>query len=302
MNNLFDDVYILLDEFRKFSFQHIALGEVDPIYTMIRNSELSDTEKKRLIFSNLMVYDLKHSIKLCSIPDDEYYDYVRMLFKEAKVGKDRIDVASRETNVKSRSYNTQIDKMRIKTPEQWIDNVLEHTVDWKTSLESAKMIPTFGEYFAFKVADMVESIFDMNYKPVWSDDFKKTIPKGSLSGFELVRTGSSISKRSSEQIRQDPLLDELFLSELEFFKEYKCPHNPNRCIGVTEIETFFCDYRKTFKGTLNKGDKVLKLRAALEYNNDSLIAEKLKGSVDNLLSNRLKLIDMNITELDCEKI
>jgi hypothetical protein len=302
MTNLFDDEYIMLDEFRKFSFQHIALGDVDPIYTMIRNSELSDNEKKRLIFSNLMVYDLKHSIKLTSIPDDQYYDYVKMLFTEAKVGKDRIDVASRETNVKSRSYNTQIDKMRCNTPEQWIDNVLQNTVDWNTSIESAKMIPTFGEYFAFKVADMVESIFDMNYTVKWDDSFRRTIPKGSLSGFELVKTGSATKHRSSEQIRQDPLLEQFFLTELEFFKDYKCPHNPTRCIGVTEIETFLCDFRKTFKGTLNKGDKVLKLKSALEFNVGSDIADKLKSSVDNLIDRRAKYIDVNVTENECEKL
>ena len=307
----FDDPVVnfkLLEEFRDFSFKHIALGDVDPIYTMIRNSSLSYDNKKRFIFSHLMVYDLKSSIELANESNNEkYYDKLLQYFKEAKVGKDRKDVASRETNIKSRVFGTQLPLLRNKSPEDWIQYVIEETIkhkSWDNSLIASKKIPTFGEYFSFKLADMIETIFDISeYSVKWSKDFIKSLPRGSLTGYEMVRTGSNHKFRSKEEIRKCSLLGTFYNEQVEFFKDYQCPQNPNRSIGVQEIETLLCDYRKIRKGTLRHGDKVLKLKEGIDYNANNFSQELLVGA-SPMLQRRKELLEFGINKLDqncCKK-
>jgi hypothetical protein len=302
--------FALLDGFRHFSFKHIALGDVDPIYTMIKNSQLSYEEKKRFTFSHLMVYDLKSSIALSDEKNDSiYYDKLLECFKSGKLGKDRKDVASRETNEKSRTFGTQLPKMRMKSPEEWIQIAIDETIkskSWAASLNASKIIPTFGEYFAFKLADMIETIFDIkDYTVKFDSDFVKSLPRGSLTGYEMVRTGSTSKFRSAEEIRNCELLNKFYLTELEFFKDYACPQNNSRGIGPQEIETLLCDYRKMRKGTLLHGDKVLKLKDGIDYNKGIETAAKLYYGAKPLLDRRIELMGIgfsNITNQHCQRI
>lgn len=299
----------LLDPFREFSFKHIALGDVDPIYTMVRNSALNYDEKKRFIFSHLMVYDLKSSIALSDIKDNnEYYRDLLRCFTESKVGKDRKDVASRETNINSRTYGTQFPKIIVKSPEDWIEQAIQRTsasLSWNESLIASKNIPTFGEYFSFKLADMIETVFDIpNYNVVWDEYFRKSLPRGSLTGYEMVRTGSNHKFRDKSEIRNCSLMEKFYLSELEFFKNYTCPQTPNRTIGVQEIETLLCDYRKMRKNTLKHGDKVLKLQEGIDHNKTLDTALKLFVGAKPLLEKRVELLELgikNINESHCSK-
>ena len=300
----------LQDGFRDFSFKHIAFGDVDPIYTMVRNSGLSHEDKKRFIFSHLMVYDLKSSIALANEPDDDkYYDKLLQLFTEAKVGKDRKDVASRETNIKSRVFGTQLPKLRNQSPEDWVQCAIDETVkhkSWSASLSASKKIPTFGEYFSFKLADMIETVFDIpEYSVQWGPDFLKSVPRGSLTGYEMVRTGSNHKFRTKEEIRKCSLMATFYINQVEFFKDYVCPQNPNRAIGVQEIETLLCDYRKLRKGTLQHGDKVLKLKHGIDHNIDLRIAQDLLIGAEPMLQRREELLRVGINNVDqscCAKL
>lgn len=301
--------YEMLDGFREFSYKHIALGDVDPIYAMIRNSALDYNEKKRFMFSHLMVYDLKSSIALSDIKDNElYYDKLLCYFKESKVGKDRKDVASRETNTKSRMFGTQLPKMRLRSPEDWVEEAIQATQSsksWGVSLKTSKNIPTFGEYFSFKLADMIETIFDIdNYTVNYDKEFIDSIPRGSLTGYEMTRTGSLHKFRSKEEIRRCSSMSKFYEMHLEFFSSFKCPHKPTRSIGVQEIETLLCDYRKVCKGSLLHGDKVLKLNDGIEFNETLETSQKLLIGAQHLLNRRIELLDLgiiNINETHCER-
>ena len=91
---------------------------------------------------------------------------------------------------------------------------------------------------------------------------------------------------------------------LEFFSSFKCPHKPSRPIGVQEIETLLCDYRKVCKGSLLYGDKVLKLKEGIEVNAGLATAQKLLAGAQPLLDKRNQLLElgvMNINEKHCER-
>lgn len=269
------DNHVAYLDFHRFSYIHIATGDVDPIYSAIRYSDLTDSDKHKLMFSHLMVYDLKQSIRLAQEPDETYYDLLTEMFTKKQVGQDRKDVAERETNPKSRSFNTQINKMRNRSPSDWMGEAISLTLcdcdNWINSVKSGQIIPTFGEYFGFKTADMIETIFDYNHKVVWDDGFKKTIPRGSLTGYECVRTGHTKKFRDTSEIREDDLMREFYLNEIEHFKDFQNPHKPVRGIGVQEIETLLCDYRKYRRGTLDFGQKTQKLMTGINANKGHIV-------------------------------
>ena len=306
----YEDEYALLDGFREFSFKHIALGDLDPIYTMVRNARMTESKKKRFIFSHLMVYDLKSSIALADESNDElFYDKVLNCFQSDKVGKDRKDVASRETNIKSRTFGTQIPKMRLKSPEAWVDFAYEETnrsKNWGLSLQASKEVPTFGEYFGFKLADMIETVFDIDgYKVAWTEDFVKSLPRGALTGYEMVLTGSKSKFRSKDEIRNCPTMEKFYKDQLEFFSNVRCPQQPNRSIGVQEVETLLCDYRKVTKGTLQYGDKVLKLKQGIDHNKGLTTSEELFEGAKALFERRQMLLDRGLSTIgykDCLRV
>lgn len=288
--------FFMREQFRDFSFRHIALGEVDPVYTAIKFSDLSEQKKKRMIFSHLMVYDFGRAIQLCEIEDDnKFYDEVLVSFENKLVGKDRVDVASRETHPSSRTRGTQLPKLRTKTPEEWVQQAIDETTKKKTwidSVEASKNVPTFGDYFGFKLADMIETIFEIpDYKVDFDEGFRKTIPRGTLTGYEFVRTGSTHKFRSKEEIRKCELLENFFLEEEQFFSGVACPQRPNRTIGAQEIETLLCDYRKCCKGTLKQGDKIEKLVKGLDKNVGLKVAKNLEKSIEILRKNRDKVLN-----------
>ena len=290
------DTWQLYDEFDTFSYKHIALGDVDPVYFMIRYSDLTDRQKKRLIFTNLMIYDLSVSFDVVQIEDkEEFYDKIEEVFKAKKVGKDRKDVAERETNPNSRMFGTQIPKMREHMPEEWVDLAIKETTDhlcWGKSVKGGQLVPTFGEYFGFKMADMIETVFDLdishNYFVHWTEEFRKTIPRGTLTGYEMTRTGKKAGFRKAKEIQKDEdgLLKEFFMKKLETFKDTASPHKPTRKICVTEIETLLCDFRKISKGTLNYSDKVKKCQTAIDKNPNNIYSAGCQVSVDILMHRR----------------
>jgi len=288
--------FALLDELLAFGARHIALGDVDPIYEMTRNSGLDHRGRCRFAFSHLMVYDLKYSIPLADTKDDKaYYDLLTEMFQKEQVGKDRKDVASRETNPKSRSFGTQIPKMRLQSPETWVENaVLEthRTKSWRGSINACKLVPTFGEYFGFKLADIIEAAFDIpDYRVKLDAEFIESMPRGAITGFELVRTGSTSRNRDKSEVRADPDLKLLFETVLEHFRGTACPHNPNREIGVQEVETLLCDYRKMRKGTLTYGDKVLKLQTGISANSELETSVALLKAASPMLERRKCLLN-----------
>lgn len=301
-----NEKFALLDELLAFGARHIALGDVDPIYTMVRNSTLDHRMRCRFIFSHLMVYDLKYSIPLADTQDDrQYYDLLTSLFREERVGKDRKDVASRESNPKSRSFGTQIPKMRALPPEVWVENALQETRNkksWRASLDASKRIPTFGEYFGFKLADMIETVFDTpGYRVSVDDEFISSMPRGAITGFELVRTGSTTRNRDKGVVRADPDLRLLFETVAEHFRGVACPQNPTREIGAQEVETLLCDYRKMRKGTLAYGDKVYKLHTGIAANADLETAKSLLVGAQPMIDLRQKLLsEVGISNINLE--
>ena len=288
--NLYGDKYALLDEFREFSLVDLKYRNIDPIYEVISKSTMSAKDKKRFIISSLLNHDVEQSIILASEEDDKvYYDLLKKQYEEGKVAKERKDVASRETNIKSRAFGTQIPLLRIRKPEEWVDAVIDKVVktkSWGESMKVAKLIPTFGEYFAFKVSDMVESVFNIDsYKVIWDEGFKKSLPKGALTGFETVLTGKKLISRQTNEIRSDIILVEFFENELKYFNNFVCPHNENRMLGVGEIETFLCDFRKYKKGTFIHGGKVEKIKSALSKSSSCRLHKDLSNGATSLIEN-----------------
>lgn len=288
--NLYGDKYALLDEFRAFSLIDLKYRNIDPIYEVISKSTMSSKDKKRFILSSLLNHDVRQSIILASEENDKsYYDLLKKQYEEGKVAKERKDVASRETNSKSRTYGTQIPLLRMKKPEEWVDLVIDRVIktkSWGESMKVAKLIPTFGEYFAFKVSDMVESVFNIDsYEVVWDDWFRKSLPKGALTGFETVLTGKKLIQRQISEIRLDMNLINFFDNELKYFSSFVCPHNENRMIGVGEIETFLCDFRKHKKGTFLHGGKVEKIIEGLDKSSSCRIHKDLLNGATNLIYN-----------------
>jgi len=121
----------------------------------------------------------------------------------------------------------------------------------------------------------------------------------------MVRTGSTHKFRTKEEIRKCSLMETFYTDQVEFFKDYVCPQNPNRSIGVQEIETLLCDYRKLRKGTLQHGDKVLKLKHGIDHNIDLRVAQELLIGAEPMLQRREELLELSVNKIDqsyCTKL
>lgn len=303
----------LENEFDSFSYKHIAFNDVDPIYFLVRYANLTEEQKKRVIFTNLMIYDLGVSIDTVAIEDkDKFYDRVTEVFQQMKVGKDRKHVAIREGHPNCKTKGTMVPLMREHKPQEWIDLIMEETkqkLSWYESVKSAKMIPTFGEYFAFKTADMIETCFDIDkshgYKVKWDKGFLKTIPRGALTGYETVRARSRSNFRKPPVVREDEEMQIFYEEKLQKFGNIPCPHKRTRNMSVLEVETLLCDFRKVWQGSLDYTEKVMKCKKAIDKNPDNIYAEGMKYPLDVMMKRREYLMNEvgieNITESHCKE-
>ena len=242
--------YKLYDSFITNSKYYIEERDIDPIYNLFRQlKKLNHPSYNKLLFSHIMTYETNSMMILMNTNSaEEYYLSLRTIFKERKVGKYRLRTISA---LKEKFFEAIVKK----TPHQWIQDITDQLLKKPLTFTQAckianNSIPSIGEYFSFKIIDVLETSgvisLDMSF-----DGFRKSIPKGSMVGYITLKDGESTSPPSAETIKEyqnSNHIKEFYEHVLAHDLNLPCPH-ADRKLAVTEVETLLCDFRKFLKGT-----------------------------------------------------
>jgi hypothetical protein len=145
----------------------------------------------------------------------------------------------------------------------------------------------FGDWMAFKVADMYDAVLDM---PVDFSDCELDMYEAPVKGAEMyLRERPGFSDHGLDTYETPIIVDygdkkqqvKTVVEELkEIFKNEVCPHDKRRGIQLQEIETILCKWKSHMNGHYEIGCDIVDLKHSLAFNTDRISKGLIKTAGD----------------------
>lgn len=229
----------------------LKLNDLDPIYVMLYEANLSQEE---LLGWLLAYWSFYHSgTSSLIVADDNYWDKYRQACesKEYPRGHER-----RHFRAKI-AYNSYLDlSSKYSSGSEAVKSLLSATTLYEVT-QRVKTWYGFGDWIAFKVADMLERLalaeIEFEVDRVFLFDSPREGAKilwNSLRGNEVEPSPAKLANWATENI----------VSNLT---QFKAPPRYERNLNVQEAETILCKWKSYLKGHYVIGEDVESLQRAL---------------------------------------
>lgn len=226
-------------------------NDLDPIYVMLYESSLSQEELKRWLLAYWSFY---HSGTSSLITDSSnYWETYRKACesKEFPRGHERRHFRAK---IASQAYLDLSNKFL--NPVQAVNSLLTSN----TLFEVTKRVKTwygFGDWIAFKIADMLERL----------DLAKIEFEVDRVFLFDSPKEGAKILWNSLRDKEEPPTESKLANWASEFIvsnlTQFKAPPRYERTLNVQEAETILCKWKSYLGGHYKLGEDVDSLQLAL---------------------------------------
>jgi hypothetical protein len=223
----------LLAKCINFGRQLIKTGDLDPLYIALRNTDMTPSQKANWCMAYWLFYDVQvatDATTYAKFHRHNIFEYLLCNYPTLTRGTERRhfrgEKGSNALEAMDRKYGRA-----DKAIEDWFQHL-----EYGTLAKTVQRNEQFGPWIAFKVADMGEAVlgYDVDFS-----DCKLGIYREPYRAAQLLLTGDKTTKEDIQ-----PVLDTLHL----VFKNMACPHNPDRCISIQEIETILCKFKSHLGG------------------------------------------------------
>lgn len=246
---------------KNFGTQLLQTRDLDPLYVMLYEARQAGVLDKpalgRFLISYWCNYHWGVSANLADRPDAAFFWGGMMSMAENRGnawprGTERRHFRGDKCVGAVIAYRGQFPE-----PLYMMDYLIgEPPYTYKSIAARAQKLPQFGPWIAFKVADMLERVYDV---PVDFSGCELGVYRDPLMGATLVRlqhhgisepsdgSWKDIYKNLHPFVRQDNLawaLDHL----AEMFGDYDAPPTGDRPVNVQELETILCKYKSHHGG------------------------------------------------------
>lgn len=261
----------------------LRTGDLDPVYVALHNAGLDSATLSRLCLAYWCFYHLGMASQLAEIKSPKKY-WEKMM--EAAINTSRPDGTKPwPRGAERRHFRGQqaVSAMtelvqRYKTPEHAVEGLLgagkghgtghPFPMSYGSVAAAAQSHRGFGEWIAFKIADMAERV--LGY-PVDFSDCTLGIYKDPRQGAALAFHTRGQGTGQGEPWKQ-PLSDQELAETVAFyvdhFRKYKCmPAHVGghfRKVNVQEVETVFCKWKSHVKGHYPVGKDTLEISHGLK--------------------------------------
>lgn len=266
----------------EFGKELLRTGDLDPVYTAIHKAQLDAATLARLCLAYWCFYSLGTAAKLAEIKQPKKF-WAAMMTAAVNAGE-RPDGSKPwprgserrhfrgEQAVKAMSELVE----RYKTPESAVAGFIKPqsgcVYTYASVAASVQTHRGFGEWIAFKIADMSERV--MGY----DTDFTEC----HLGIYKDPRQGAAVAYLQREDQRYAdvhgnalpvwdyPITDvELSSTVTHYVKTFRtmkltAPPTGDRLVNVQEIETIFCKYKSHLKGHYPMGKDTLEIGHGLQ--------------------------------------
>lgn len=271
----------------------ITSGDLDPVYIAIHNApSINAPTRARLVLAYWCFYHLGLAARLAEIKAPKKYWDAMMeaaINEHAEDEKPPFPRGGERRHYRGQQAVSSMASLisRYKTPEDAVAGFYgakkapgEERLTFKQVYDTARTHRGFGEWIAFKVADMGERVlgYDIDFA-----DCELGIYKDPRQGAAVAYTEWQRSKGATAWAGNDwdyPITNEQLKATVSHFvtrfKHLKAPPRGDRPINVQEVETVFCKYKSHLKGHYPLGKDTVEIGHGLEGWGD-LAQELRKG-------------------------
>jgi hypothetical protein len=262
-----------------FAKQLIATKDLDPIYVMLNAAQLDWDTRARFCLAYWMFYHAGVAARCAEAPPMPKYDfwYWVNLGQKAKWprGTERRHFRGEQSRKAIESLSKRFPEpeeavrwvsgltWRIATPSsdpEPFQDIRDRVLDWRG----------FGNWIAFKVADMVDAVLEVEVdfhgaEPYFFDDPMKGGAWATMLGMGMHFDPFTFNRKFNEAtptIRLGFLKAGLAYLSDELHTQI-CPHNPTRTLRLQEYETILCKYKSHLNGKYEVGKDTREILHAL---------------------------------------
>lgn len=244
----------------------IRTQDLDPVYVALTACNLDELTLSKLSLAYWCFYNLGTAAKLAELKGNKYWEYMIRAAVNAGQNSDgskpwprgaerrhfRGSQAERAMSELVSKYGGKDARHAVK---QFIQPDAKTPPTYKSVSKATRAHRGFGEWIAFKVADMSERV--LGYSTDFSDchlGIYKDPRQGAAVGY-VQRHGFSPEGNPWDYVITD---DEL-ASTVDHYvgvwqkKKARAPGGTSRLINVQEVETIFCKYKSHLKGRYSVG-------------------------------------------------
>lgn len=282
-----------------FGRELLHTGDLDPVYVALHRAQLDRPTLARLCVAYWCFYHLGLAARLAEIKQPKRYWAAMMA---AAVNTTSIDgTKPYPRGGERRHYRgaqaiasmASLISLYPKGAEQAVEGFIGaphgyacHT--YKSVASAVQKHRGFGEWIAFKIADMSERV--LGYDTDFSDchlGIYKDPRQGAAVAFQEENPRGQLSTVPWEYPITDDELAWTVAHYVKIFCHHKAPPSGNRQVNVQEIETIFCKYKSHLKGHYPMGKDTREITHGLEGWGD--LAAQLRGSMPKVAPSQLEL-------------
>ena len=241
--------------------------DLDPVYNMLYSSDLKEEDLKRWV----LAYWCFYHPGVCSwiTESDDLYEAMYTAIEEKfPRGSERRHFRG-ESSKKSVKYLED----RYPQPESAIDELFENK-DFQSFYDSIREWYLFGDWIAFKAADMMDRVFlrEVDFSNCGLNMYQQPV-----EGAKLYSPDQSLNE-TVEELKK-------------VFRSYKAPPEYERKVGLQEVETVLCKWKSHQNGHYPIGNDIVEVREALEGGEEDWgdLADHLEKSLPEL--DRTSILD-----------
>lgn len=259
----------------EFGRQLLLTGDIDPVYVMLSLAHQNGVSPGQTARWCLAYWCLYHTGAASYAAEnknsrEETVDHFWRTLGQAALNTDKgpPPVGERWPRGKERRHwrgaqaaesQSQLARRYFSKPEGFVQDA-QGLHQFETVANYVKSHRGFGDWMAFKVADMLEQVFN---HPIQFDNaavFMFKDPKeAALMLWRVKYKQPDGAKPNDPQGIINKVVDYL----MDHFKNYKAP-NGTRPVGLQEVETILCKWKSHMNGHYSVGNDIKEIRHSME--------------------------------------
>jgi len=275
----------------EFGKELLRTGDLDPVYIALHKAGLDEGTLHRLCLAYWCFYHLGLAAKLAEIKQPKRYWDAMMAAavnegepKPFPRGGERRHYRGAQAISSMASLISLYPKGATQAVHGFIQPVMQGRVEHYTYGSVSRSVQAhrgFGEWIAFKIADMSERVlgYDTDFHDCILGIYKDP-RQGAAVAYQELSTRGQLSTVPWEYPITDVELDWTVKTLVKELKGFKAPGGKPRPINVQEAETVLCKYKSFLKGHYPLGKDTREIGHGLDGWGD--LAQHLKSGLPKL--------------------
>jgi len=243
-----------LTDIREFGTQLIRTEDLDPVYSGLYRARLPKPQLERALIAYWSFYSLGFAAWASEAEGDEFWQRMTL----AAVNTTPSPLGGRWPRATERRHFRgvkcvhAIDWLRNQEPEYWVRSLADATTE-KEVMTRVNTWPMFGDWIAFKAADMMERVYGAKISFDPNIGLMYDSPRKAL-GLLVLDTEFLINERTPEAF---------YFGLLQYFGSHRAPPDKGRYCNAQEVETILCKWGSMRSGHYHIGKDLTEVRHAL---------------------------------------